>query len=158
VTTFQELLSKNESEIKEPVPVPVGHYRGFMKKYEERVYNRKQPKPGEGPTFSKLICTMTPVEPCSDVNPADLETYNGVGDLTQEEFRQEFWLNDKGLWFIVDWLKTACGCAPGQTVMEMLVQAQGKQGVVFEVRHEISERSKRPYAVVGDFLPFGTSI
>jgi hypothetical protein len=156
--SFQELLSRNADEIKEPLPPPGGHYRGFMSKYEERVYNRKNPKPGEEATFSKLICTIIPVEPCSDVNPADFSTYNEAGNLNKEEFRQEFWLNEKGLWYIKDWLSTACGCAPGQTLLEMLIQAQGKQGLVFNLRHDIGEKSKRPYAVIDDFLPFGTSL
>lgn len=156
--SFQDLLSRNEQDVKEPVPLPIGHYRGFMSKYEELTYNRKNPKPGEAPTFSKLRCTIKVLEPCSDVLPEALSAYTAAADLAAEELRQEFNMTEKGLWFIVDWLKKACGCAPGQTVMEMLIEAQGKQGLTFEVRHQLSERSGRPYPVIGDFLPFGTNI
>jgi hypothetical protein len=158
MTTFQELLSRNADDIKEPQPVPPGHYRGVMTKYDVKEFNKNNPKQGESPTYSRLVCTIIPTEPCSDVNPEALAAYNEAGDLTKEELEHSFAISEKSLFYIKEWLSTACACAPGQTLMEMLIQAQGKQGLVFEVQHGISKRTSRPYATIGNFLPFGTAL
>jgi hypothetical protein len=159
MTTFQDLLSRNE--IRDQGAGPRTH-RTLPRLHEKVRGEGLQPQAaqaGRGPDLFQARLHHHPGRALLGRQPGGLsKTYKQVGDLTQEEFRHEFWLNDKGLWFIVDWLKTCCGCAPGQTVMEMLIQAQGKQGLCLRSGTRFPSAARSPYAVIGDFLPFGTSI
>lgn len=85
---FEDFFKKSRDEIPEPKPLPRGHYILALRG------NFKRPPREEGKS-GQLALFLEAVEPCDDVDPAELEAY-GEGGLSIKEatISVEFWLGD----------------------------------------------------------------
>ena len=87
-TTFEDFFKKSLSELPEPKSLPRGHYVLALRG------NFKRP-PREKGKSGQLALFLEPIEPCDDVDPAELEAFVSDGrSIKDNTVTVEFWLGD----------------------------------------------------------------
>lgn len=134
---FRELLSKPAEDIKAPVPLPQGTYRGLIKGHAlDESREKKTP-------FIRL--TITNLDPQADVDQDDLA---GV-DLSKKEVRKDFYLTEDSLYRFKEFIESCSIPVAGRTLGEMISELVNQE-VMVELIHKMdkSDLTKPPYIEV----------
>lgn len=87
-TAFEDFFKKGLNEIPKPAPLPRGHYVLALRG------NFKRPPREEGKSGT-LALFLEPIEPCDDVDPAELDAFTEGGrSIKDNTVTVEFWLGD----------------------------------------------------------------
>lgn len=141
--SFQDILSKQASEVKKPPPYPVGTYLAQI----------------EGPgKFDKIGKDQTDIidfqakllQPGEDVDQASLADYqektgNPVAGKTA---RVRFFLTEAAAWRLKDFLVETLGIPEVGSLGELIPQASGKQLYV-TIKHAVSQDGQNVYSEIG---------
>ena len=115
--SFQDLLSQNMDEVKEPMPLPPGTYTLTVVDMEQGESAKKHTP------FIQFNYTVADIGP--DVDSDDLEEAGGTESVIGKKIRDQFYLTEGALFRLKNFLE-ACGHdVEGKTFAELLPETSG---------------------------------
>jgi len=112
---FNELLNQSADDVKAPQPMPAGEYTFSVTRYE----------------FDKSSQKQTPfvryyLKPMAAGDDVDEELLAQVDDWQQKELRATFYLSEKAMFMLKNFLENACQIeTAGRTFKELIPEAVG---------------------------------
>lgn len=140
--SFQDILSKQASDVKKPPPYPVGTYLALI----------------EGPgAFGKVGKDQTDIidfqakllQPGEDVDQAALADYaeKAGAQVMGKSTRIRFFITEAAAWRLKDFLVDTLGIPETGSLGELIPQAAGKQLYV-TLKHTVSQDGQNVFAEV----------
>jgi hypothetical protein len=112
---FDSLLDTKADDVEAPKPLPAGEYTFRVERYEMDKSSQKQTP------FVRYY-----LKPTAAGDDVDEEMLNQVNDWQQKELRATFYLTDRSMFMLRNFLEQACEIEiEGRTFKELIPEAQG---------------------------------
>ena len=128
---FDALLNAEVTSVERPPNPPSGSWNVLIKAYKDIVSDKKK-TPG-------IEFEIGLVSPCADVDKEEFEEYSQTEDHTQRKFRYTFWLTEKAMIMLREFLEKLDVNITGKTFKQALPETVGKMCIAY-LAHTPSDR------------------